>query len=252
MDPMLELAGGLRRAQDSVTIAISELKGPFGVADLVVVISRDDTLRGRLEAGVPPLLNQIDALITAALNKRQGLSTGELSAAIRVGASVVERRVAALRRLGAVRARGDAWQVDTRLKPLGRTYSFEAKSTDWRGGLDQARRYQLWTNAATLVLDRLPGTTDVLMARCRDRGLGLAERGSWLVRPCVQQREQGMAMWGSEYVVAGMLGRRPALADHESVKPMSKRLHPPIPAKLKVGEKAHVVEISSRGGVGAE
>jgi hypothetical protein len=214
MASMLELAAGLRGAQEGV-LALSELKGPFGVADLLVVVGPHEALQSRLATGVPPLLNEIDVLIAGALAQGRGLTVDQLAARTRVSGQVIKRRLAGLRRLRAVQKIRGVWHGDSRLMPVGRLFAFEAKTDDWRQGLDQACRYQLWTHAAILVMGRLPNQPEALFSRIADRGLGLASPAGWMARPRLQQRDPGRALWGSEHVVAGLLGRRPSLSFEE-------------------------------------
>ena len=212
---MLDLAAGLRGADQGV-LALSELKGPFGVADLLVVVGSHDALQSRVATGIPPLLSEIDALIVGALARDRGLRVDQLMTSTGVTEPVINRRLASLRRLEAVREVRGVWHADQRLRPVGRMYAFEAKTHAWRDGLDQACRYQLWTHASTLVMGRLSEAPEALLSRVAQRGLGLAGPDGWIVRPRIQQRDLGRALWGSEHVIAGLLGRRPTLPVHEA------------------------------------
>ena len=230
MPDMLRLGAGMSTSREWA-IALSELKGPFGVADLVVVAGNHEAFRARLHTGVPPLLNQIDALIAATLSSKRGSTPGGLATALNVALPVVERRLAGLHRVGAAERTSDLWYGHDALRPVGRLYAFEAKVDDWRQGLIQALRYQLWTDSATLVLRRLPASPQVVLEAVCRRGLGLAVGSTWLVRPRGPRRRRVLSMWGSEHILAGVLGR-PPLRDHESLDPTGKRLYPAWGSKL--------------------
>ena len=84
------------------------------------------------------------------------------------------------------------------LEPIGRTYAFEAKVSDWRRGLDQALRYSVWCDASSLVLLRAPADMGNLIERCNHLDIGLAVRDEWVRRPRLGKPQRSLRLAASE------------------------------------------------------
>jgi hypothetical protein len=186
-------------------IAIAEFAGPYGVADLLVLHTSAYRLRRRMDAGIPPLVSEIDASIAARATGR-GVSLEAIATACLYEPGLVKARLVRLARLGAVRESATGlWSRAPSLCLLGTTHAFEAKIADWRRGLDQARTYSLWADTVTLVLDRLPSDIEPLVEAANDQGTGLALRSSWLLPPRPHQHSDERRFWTSELAASHLL-----------------------------------------------
>ena len=208
MPNMLELASGLATRNCRI-IAIPELVAPFGVADLTVLKTTDRRLSRRDALDAEPFLSEIDAVIAGSLDSRRAMTVSEIATISGFDASSLERRLRALARSGAVRAtRGGKWRKPAALRPLGSVHAFEAKLRDWRRGLDQAATYALWADTVSIVLDRLPSDDEPLVNAASIQGVGIAVRGSWLIRPSMLPHSVGRRMWASEHVYSYVRGHQ--------------------------------------------
>jgi hypothetical protein len=186
-------------------LAIAEFVGPFGVADLVLIKTTSRRRLRRSQLIVDPLLNEVDATIAAITGRRRARSTAEIVAGSGFGASVVQRRLRELQRVGVLRATLDGrWIRAAPIEPLGQVHAFEAKIDDWRRGLDQAATYALWADTATLVLDRFPSASDRLLAIAKQYGVGLALRNRVVLPAPIHKHSQARRLWTSEHAVANL------------------------------------------------
>jgi hypothetical protein len=201
---LLLLASGLPGATTHGVVAVTEVPGPFGVADLVALVGRADVTAGRLGCGVPPLLNEADAAIVATLSATRPLRAETIASRLAWSAALVERRLPSLKRLGAVARRGNGWVSHPALLPLGRMHAFEAKVNDWRRGLSQACTYAAWADSASVVVARAPRTWAEFDAAIGCDGLGCAVGSSWRRRPRLRQHATERRLWASEHLVAAL------------------------------------------------
>lgn len=186
-------------------IALDELRTPYGVPDLTVVLPDRNAFATRLNSAVPPLLNEMDAAVVAMLSARYGRSAAEVGDRLGWDAAAFEHRIPLLIRQGAVRSGIDGrLRRDAALVPLGRVHAFEAKIKDWTRAFQQARRYSLWADYVTVVIDEPGGWIDDARRLARDRGVGLAVQSSWLVRPRMTRRPDARRMWASEHLAAAL------------------------------------------------
>jgi hypothetical protein len=190
----------------SVVLAVEEFVGPFGVADLVAVVTSVGRLESRWAAGIPPLLSSIDAAIVAAIDEGAAQTTEELDRVLGCSEGLVPRRVARLLRHGALLRDGASLARHPAITPLGELHAFEAKVTEWGRGLGQARRYGLWSDQATIVLPRLPRSPGRLDTAVTRWGIGLAVGGKWRHRPAVITHTPEQRLWASEHAVAALFG----------------------------------------------
>lgn len=196
-----------RLARGSTVVAIPEFVAPFGIADMVALVVRGRRLLDRVEAGVPPLLNELDAMIVANLTPRRGRRPDRLAERLAVEPSSLDRRLATLVRLGAVeRLESGSLVRHPALVPLGRIHALEAKVSDWRRAIEQARTYALWADSATSVLMSLPTAREPAMDAAKRWGTGLALWGDWLRQPSMRAHHAGRRLWASEHAVAALAG----------------------------------------------
>jgi hypothetical protein len=201
---LVGLGETLARTHDRL-IGIPEFVGPFGVVDLLVLAADAVALRDRLAAEVVPITYEMDAAIVAAL--AAGVSRMPHVVAERAGMDVesVARRIPRLVRSGAVfrTARGGLLRHRA-LVSVGRFHALEAKVRDWRSGIAQARRYRLWADTATVVMSRLPATSEPVVDEAARWGLGLAVEDEWVRRPRLRHHSATRRLLVSELAIAAM------------------------------------------------
>jgi len=100
---LIDIASELARGRDIV--AIPEFIGPFGVADLVAVYNGQEWYLVRRANGVPPVLNEVDALVLGAASVRFGRSVAELAARTHLPGHALDTSISRLRRIGALSQR---------------------------------------------------------------------------------------------------------------------------------------------------
>jgi hypothetical protein len=199
-----ELDGDLRALARAIPgageglVAALEFPGPRGVPDLLVVARGLPALRRRLITGAPYVESLADCVVVAALNVNRPLSSTSVAAATGMSSAQVERRLRALAQLGLVTPHGNGYRRRFDIEPIGRTYAFEAKVSDWRRGLSQALRYSTWCDASSLVLMRAPAAMPSLTIRCADLNIGLAVRDQWIRKPRLGRPQPALRLAASE------------------------------------------------------
>ncbi len=192
------LASGLPGASEGL-LGVVEFQGPRGVPDLLVMTRGTAALRRRLQYGVPFIESAADCAVVATLNIKRPLTSRDVASATGMTVEQVERRLRALTHIGIVVAHGQhGYSRRADLEPIGRTYAFEAKVSDWRRGLDQALRYSAWCDASSLVLLRAPSDMSGLIERCNHLDIGLAVRDQWVRRPRLGRPQRALRLAASE------------------------------------------------------
>ncbi|MDJ0378916.1 hypothetical protein [Cryobacterium sp. PH31-L1] len=180
----LSAAKSLPSARRGLTV-VRELNGPIGIPDFTALTGDPSQILERHAAPIPPITNEIDAGIVAALNATTGRPVEWIARQLGWPPTTVQRRIVSLLRLGAIKGVGNQRFVrDARLGTLGRVYAIEAKVDDWTSALKQVRTYRVWADAYVLVMGPL---SDRVLTRLtpevrHDRG-GLVVDGTWVLRP---------------------------------------------------------------------
>lgn len=191
------LAERLPGADDGL-MAVVEFPGPRGVPDLLVVSRGFEALGQRLSADVPYIDSPADCAVVAELSLNRTRTAASVAAASGMSIGQVERRLRALALTGATVPQGAGYRRHPSVEPIGRTYAFEAKVSDWRRGLSQALTYSSWADASVLVLLRAPRDTDELERRCEALNVGLAIRDTWVRRPRIGRPHRSLRLEASE------------------------------------------------------
>ena len=211
MDSAMASARTLPRT-DAGLLLIEEMTGPLGIPDLTAVVGDPNLLAGRLASGIPPLLNEIDAGIVAALNPRRGSSSDQVAARLGWSEPTVRRRTARLHTIGAV-ARTPSGNLvrHPAIQPVGRLYAIEAKLREWRRALRQARSYGAWADSYVLVMGPLGSAplAELTASVQRDRA-GLMVDGRRICTPRLHPLPNARRLWAAEHVVAAMSGYHPS------------------------------------------
>lgn len=203
------LALDLPSARTRGVILVGQMPGPFGVADFAALIPDTHALDHRLSSGVPPLLNESDAIIAASLYPSRQLTLESVAqrSGLRIGD--VKKRVPLLRRSGAIRRTSEtAYIRHESIKPVGRLHIFETKVRDLRRALGQAYSYASWSDSTTVVLDRIRRTSSALTEI--PPWMGVVSEGNWLQRPRIKPHPQIRRLWASEHLVAALSGHHPS------------------------------------------
>src|ERR1700754_3961217 len=95
VDSALWSARNLPNAVRGLTV-VEEMAGPFGVPDFVAIVGPVENIAGRWKLEVPPLLNDIDAGIAAALNPSVARSVAWIAGRLQWPESSVRRRLPGL------------------------------------------------------------------------------------------------------------------------------------------------------------
>jgi hypothetical protein len=210
----LELEGDAVRAAHGLPgahrglLLLREVSGPFGVPDLLAVVAPPTLLTRRRTLSVPPLLNQIDAGVASAAAPRAARSPETLARRLGWPPESVRRRLPELLRSGAlIRVGRDSYVRPEALQPVGRLYAIETKVKDWRRAVRQAKTYSLWCDSYVIVMGSLGAASlSRVTETVTDDGGGLMVNGHWLQRPHLAQRPPAQRMWGSEHLVAALIG----------------------------------------------
>lgn len=212
LGPAVQACAQLPGAHRGLTV-ISEMTGPIGIPDLTAVVGPALPLAARSAIKVPPLLNQLDAGVVAAAHPQQGRSTASLARVLQWPEPTVRRRIAHLVHLGALQeARPGRFVRPEHLRPVGRLYAVEAKVSDWRQALRQARGYSVWADSYVLVMGPLSERAQApLLEQTSQDGAGLVVQGRWLTRPRVHRLPPARRLWAAEHVVAALGGHQPSV-----------------------------------------
>lgn len=205
MQPAIQACHSLWGATENL-ILLEELSGPIGVPDITAVVGDSCRLDARLELAVPPLLNEIDASVTAIAHPYTARSTALFARRLDWPTGTVARRIPRLLRVGALREiRPDVYVRPTGLEPIGRIYAIEMKVDGWTSGLRQARAYSTWADSYILVMGRVSSRAlDKLTAEVRRDGGGLVVGERWICRPHLRRHTKPRRLWASEHVVAAV------------------------------------------------
>lgn len=199
------LASGLPGASEGL-LGVVEFQGPRGVPDLLVMTRGAASLNHRLEHGAPFIESLADCAVVAALNVKRPMTSSSVASVTGMSLEQVERRLRTLTHAGMVVPQGPGFCRRADLEPIGRTYAFEAKVSDWRRGLDQALRYSAWCDASSLVLLRAPADLPGLIARCTHLNIGLAVRDEWVRRPRLARPQRDLRLAASERLAMQVSG----------------------------------------------
>jgi DNA-binding Lrp family transcriptional regulator len=186
-------------------IAARELAGPIGIPDVTALVGNPERLRARLNADVRPLLHRVDVGVLAAASSRRALSIQTFAQRLNWPVETVARRIPNLVRAGALKRSGSGYLRHAAIQPLGRIYAIEAKVSDWRRALIQARAYGVWADAYVLVMGGLsPRAIEQLLKEVSIDGGGLMVEGVWHRRPVVHPLPAPDRIWAAEHFVSGI------------------------------------------------
>lgn len=203
LDPHLRaLAARLPGASDGLLV-VPQVVGPYGVADLVAATYIGERLEQRLASRVRPLLSSIDVAVVAACRHR-AVTRDQLAKALQRDPKTLQSRIKSLVDSGALELTATGVRAHCALRPIGRLWAFEAKVSDWQSGVGQAQTYALWSDASSVVLERLPRSVDRPLEACRRLRLGLAHEDRWLLRPRLDQSSHAARLAGSEAFIAAL------------------------------------------------
>lgn len=136
--------------------AFYEVPSAAGIPDLLLVRFDEMALEARRAAGLEPVVGAAPALVLWLVMQRP-LAAGALAEAAGMTAGHVRRSVLPeLAAIGVVEERADGcWAVPPAMRQLTTAVvAVEAKRSDWKGALAQARRYSRFASSTYIALDR--------------------------------------------------------------------------------------------------
>ncbi len=196
-DALLALATKLPAARNGVAVC-REFSGPRGIPDLLATTSFQNALGTREASGVPAITNLSETALLASLPRNVSRTQAWIAEACGLSERQAQSRLRALGASGAVIEDRERYSRHLAIQPIGHTYAFEAKVSDWGQGLAQALRYLTWADAAVIVLLDPPRDLSRAADRCRSLGVGLATGDTWKVRPRLGRPTPGLRMAASE------------------------------------------------------
>lgn len=196
-EDLVALASKLPGAAKGLVL-VREFAGGRGVADAVAVTGWQEPVRRRIALRLPPLDNETDCSVVAALSPNQTRTVGGIGKLLGMSGEQVVRRLRTLAVAGYVEPRGSGYRRVLGLEPIGRAYALEGKVSDWQRGFGQALRYSTWCDAAAVVLLKPPRNLWGARERCSKLRLGLAADGRWVVRPRIGRPHAGLRIAMSE------------------------------------------------------
>lgn len=198
---------GIPGAHRNLTV-YREVAGPFGIPDFLAVVGPKTALRRRIALGVPPLLNEIDAGVVGVASAKVGHSAEYLAARLGWSEGTIQRRLSILLRAGALEEiSGNRFVRPERLAPIGKLYAVETKVANFKRALRQARSYALWCENYVIVMPALSEASlfSASEAVAANHG-GLVVDGKWAQRLRARRITNARRLWGSEHVVAAVIG----------------------------------------------
>jgi len=200
-------------------LVVPEMPSPLGLPDFVAAVGVDGWMEARMDAGLSPILSEIECAVLAATSPTRPLAVSTI--ARRVGWSVPEARNVVVRLV-----RADAMLQTTSglvvahpaLRPTGTLFAVEAKLKKWQRALLQGRTYRTWADNYVVVLGDVGVTAQSRAAkRIAEDGGGLFTQSGWLVHPRSRQPFPARRIQAFEHLFAAM-SSSPALGTHEKLE----------------------------------
>lgn len=181
-------------------LLVSEMSGPYGRADFVLVKLDEEAMRRRSESTLRPLRVMSEARLIASLSHRYARGVAEISQRSGLPPRSVWRVATALAREGHVAiARDERILRHRAVQPIATTAAFEAKVSDWRRALEQARKYSLWNRWTTVVMESA-SSVDILAQEARRFRIGIALSDKLVVPPRPRMVTSDLRLLASEQI----------------------------------------------------
>jgi hypothetical protein len=193
-------------ARNAPLLLVAEMVAPLGIPDFSGLVGDTSKLDERLEAGLPPVRNRIDAALLASLAAGRPQSIERLSSQLGWPRPTLERRLDVLQRRGYVSAgRSGSFVRHASLQSLGKMIAVEAKIRDWRKALRQAHNYGVWADLSIVVLTDVPSASmTALKGEATELGLGVYVDNVRLTAPRLQHPSRAFRILAAECLVAAV------------------------------------------------
>lgn len=193
-------------------VLVSEMPGPLGQPDFVVLLGGNDWISKRRSAGVGPQLGQAECTVLAALYEKRPLKLETLSRRLDWSVESLQPILSKLVRQGAVDITSTgSYRLVSGMMPSGHLVAFEAKVKDWHRAIVQGRAYRTWADNYVVLLGEVGETA---MGRAieavADDGAGLFNETGWSVYPKPRKAVAARRLWGFEYLLAAVGGLDPS------------------------------------------
>jgi len=209
----LDAARSLPGASAGVLV-VPEMYGPLGVPDFLVMVGGDKILKRRLEAGIPPILGEMDCAVISSLYTARPRSAKAIAASLGWGEDNVVARLQQLKKTGAVsEASAGLFLRHGSLSSGGTLYAIEVKVRDWAQAVRQSRGYRTWANNYVVVLGPIgEQARRAVVAEVAADQAGLFIDGTWIRKPSRRSPEPLRGLMGFEHLVASLEGYQPSPA----------------------------------------
>lgn len=199
LGPIVERLAAEFVTQPKKAVGIREFVGPYGVADLAVILLKQGRFQDRMRSEVPAIVNEIDAALVASLFPTSGRNLEFLCSSLRLGDDLVRKRLRKLLRMGAIdESRRGKYLRAPGLSIMGEVVTFEAKVSAWAKGIDQAQTYRLWSDQTVVVMGKLPRDETRAVGQAKALGIGLTVGSDWKSKPRKSHNSRHRMFWTSE------------------------------------------------------
>lgn len=152
--PLAEAASSMVSTADEIWLLVPELTVATRIPDLVAVRVDQAAVERRIQLGLGKPLGLSESKVVTALSRRQWISTDDLAGSLGVTSAYLRQTLRSLCETGHVRSKAGKFRLHPKLLPIvSRCISFEAKRSDWRGALIQARAHLAFANSSYVVFD---------------------------------------------------------------------------------------------------
>lgn len=207
-DTVFALATASRRTRRASAVVVQEPPVPAGIPDLVLWEIDEALLGARLAAPYSPILRERLLELAAEVPRGRAISLATVSRRLAVDQDRAARMLRDARRSGVVLNSGNLWRRANWVIPLGVSHAFEAKTRDWRAGLDQAMRYARFFDFSSLVvLEMSDAGRREAIDRAARHGVGLFEGDQRLVAPTIRRLDAGRRLVTSEALLDSVAAR---------------------------------------------
>lgn len=153
--PLVEAALSMVSRREEVWVVAPELPVSSRIPDVVLARLEPQVLERRFAHGLTRPMGIAEIRIAGVLDRRTGRTADEIAARLGITSRYARRIIGAMVEEGYLLNRSTGFMLSRAQAPIvSRVVSFEAKISDWRGGLIQARAHLGFANASYLVFDR--------------------------------------------------------------------------------------------------
>lgn len=153
--PLIAAASSMVSTHNESWVLVAELTVATRIPDLVAVRINPEAVERRLQLGLGQPVSLSESKVMTALSRRQWRSAEQVARSLGVTSAYVRQTMRSLCESGHARSRDGGFRLHPELSPIvSRCVSFEAKRSDWRGALVQARAHLEFANSSYVAFDQ--------------------------------------------------------------------------------------------------